>query len=167
MQRAAIVAGAALAFVGPTRADSLGAIGLDDGDAAELSHQVDVSFADRTATYRVERELSNTAAGVERVEMFIDLPSRGVVRSFRVSSGDRWIDGALLPADRARDAFAELTTTGTQLAHGPTMLEIDGDARAKLTAYPLAPGARLRVEYTIEAPVCYASGRWIAEYPAS
>ena len=167
MTRAAIVAGAALAFVGPTRADSLGAIGLDEAEAAELSHQVDVSFADRTATYRVERELSNPAAGVERVELFIDLPSRGVVRGFRVSSGDRWIDGALLPADRARDAFAELTTSGAQLAHGPALLETEGDGRAKLTAYPVAPGARLRVAYTIEAPVCYAAGRWIAEYPAS
>jgi hypothetical protein len=167
MTRAAIVAGAALAFVGPTRADSISVVGPEGGAAVELAHQVDVAIADRTATYRVERELANPGTAVVRAELEIELPSRGVVRSFRVSSGDRWIDGTLLPADRARDAFGELTTSGAQLAHGPALLEQEDEGRAKLSAYPLPPGGRLRVAYTIEAPTCYTAGRWIADYPVA
>ncbi|HTJ46256.1 MAG TPA: VIT domain-containing protein, partial [Kofleriaceae bacterium] len=155
-----------LAWATVVRADSLEAIGGDEPSVVELTHTIDAQIADRTATFHVERELSNPSDHVIRAELTIGLPDRAVVRGFRVLSGDRWIDGELVGAEKASDEFERLTTTGAQLAHGPAVMEWVGDGAVRVRAYPMVPGGRLRMAYTIEAPVCFAAGRWIAEFPA-
>src|SRR5262245_27459646 len=165
MTRVAVVAGAVACLASPARADSLEAIGGEGGRMVELAHTVDVEIADRIATFRVERELSNPGDAVVRAELAIDLPTRAVARSFRALAGDRWIDGALLAHDAADAAWERLTTTGTQYAHGPALLAWGDDEALTMRAYPVPPGARLRVAYTLDAPVCFTAGLWIADYP--
>src|SRR5262249_59387925 len=122
-------AGASWALAGVAGADAIEVSGPgdDEGGVVELSHAVDVEISDRTATFRVERELASTAREPIKVETTIDLPTRGVVRSFRMLSGDRWIDARLLPATDATDEFVRLTNDGAQLAHGPVMMEWSDD----------------------------------------
>jgi Vault protein inter-alpha-trypsin domain len=169
--RAAVVAGALVgaglvgALARPVGADSVRAIGGDDGAVVELSHRVDVEIADRVATFHVERELSNHGGAVVRAELSITTPTRAVARAFRFLSGDRWIDGVVREREAADLAFEQLTTTGAQYVHGPAELSWGDDGGLLLQAYPMAAGARLRVAYTLVAPVCYTAGRWITDYP--
>ncbi|MCE9576787.1 MAG: hypothetical protein K8W52_26815, partial [Deltaproteobacteria bacterium] len=156
---------AALALrAAPARADGLVARGSEYATAVERSHTVAIDLRDRVARFEVTRVLANPGDRVTALELAIDLPTAAVARGLRLRAGDRWIDGALLDADLAADRYTELTTGGTQRAHGPAMLRWDNGGLA-LSIYPVPARSAQTIAYTLEAPACYARGRWITDYP--
>ncbi len=111
------------------------------------------------------RTLANPGDRVAEVELRIALPVGAVARDLRVRAGDRWLRGELIATDDAVARYAALTTDGAQQAHGPALLRWNDGEGLVLAAYPVRPRGAITVAYTLEAPACFAHGRWITDYP--
>lgn len=147
------------------RADDLGA--TYGGDLEEAEHRARVTIEDGLARIAVTRTFHNAGDRPDEALLSIDLPTGAVARSLRVRPGKRWYQGELLAAAAAQHSYQQLTSDGEEATPGPALLQWTDSGELELQAYPVAAGGRLQIEYTLEAPLCYANGSYVVDYPRS
>jgi len=168
MRRKALLlaAGVAAALVPVcARADELN--GTYEGNVVELRHVVEVERQGDLALFHVERTVKNRGGQPEEIELTFALPMAGVADRFGLLTGGAWRRGVVMDADAAGKRYRQLTSSGTPRRSGPALLAWESAGLLTASAYPVVVGGTVNLRYRLKAPLCYASGWLITDYPMS
>ena len=153
------------AAAGVAAADTV--MGMHAAPLALGPARVEVAIVDRLARTTVRYDVINPSATADEAEITIDAPAGAVATGLRVSTGGRWLDGRLLDAEDARARYQRFVEAPFVAARGPALLEGGVHAPLRLTVLFVPARGRVTVEYQLEAPVCYAHGRWLGALPGA
>lgn len=159
-----IWAGVAAALV-PLRAHADSIHTTYGGEAVETAHRVTVTRDGSRAVFTVQRRLESRSDHPDEVRLRISLPSAAVVDRLRYLVGGRWREGALMDRESAEELYGRLTATGGGSRRGPALLAWRRDGEVELSVFPVPARGSITVEYRLAAPLCYARGHYITDYP--
>jgi subtilisin-like proprotein convertase family protein len=131
----------------------------------EVSHTVDVTFADGVATYKVRRQFANPGKVADEAGLAIDLPYGAAATGLRIRAHDTWYDGELMEREKAAALYKELTGFGAYAPKDPALLQWLWADKLYLQIFPVMPGSVSTVEYTLTVPSRYVNGRYWLSYP--
>jgi hypothetical protein len=118
------------------------------------------------ATVVVQRLLENAGPRHDQAEVDLFIPLEAVATGLRTrGSRGAWFDGDLLEAEAAAKRYQELTGLGGYYPKDPALLSWREQGHLALQVFPLAPGDRKLVEYTLELPTEYRDGRHHLKIP--
>ena len=78
----------------------------------------------------------------------------------------RWFVGELMEAEAAAAKYHELTGIGGYYPKDPALLSWRSQGHLALQVFPVPPGERKTVSYTLEMPTEYRDGRHELTIPA-
>jgi subtilisin-like proprotein convertase family protein len=131
----------------------------------EVAHAVQLRVVDGVARFRVRRSFANYGKRHEEAVLGIVLPHGAAIVGLRIRGRDRWHDGELLEAEKARKLYRELTGLGPHKPRDPALLRWVWANEAELFLFPVPPKRTATVEYTLVAPTHYRGGRYHCDYP--
>jgi subtilisin-like proprotein convertase family protein len=131
----------------------------------EVAHEVDVTFKDGGARYRVRRTFHNAGARHEEAVLSLRLPPGAAAVGLRIRAEDKWYDGELMEAERAEQLYQELTGIGPHTPRDPALLAWSWADELLLRVFPVPPGGIATVEYTLVAQASYTQGEYSLWYP--
>jgi hypothetical protein len=155
---------AATLAMGEVRAGADTIKGSYDDQLQERSHRVRVTRKNRIAHFEVTRVFANRARRVDELMLHITLPSGAVATGLRLRQGGRWIRGKLMASKAAGALYDKLTTKGPVRSKGPALLAWESRGTLVLRVFPIPAGGSVKVEYTLEAPLCYRNGWELTDY---
>jgi hypothetical protein len=126
----------------------------------ELSHTVTARMYRGAVILTVTRQLHNDTVSYQQLTHTLVIPDAAVVTSFKAGS-----EAALLDADEASTRWSELISPGEAEPTTSAMLQWTYTGDPELEVFGFAPGATLAIEYTLQLPPVYDSGRWVIDYP--
>jgi hypothetical protein len=170
MRKVALTAGlCVLAIALQTRAAHADELDSMSGQRlVETLHHVGVAVDHGLATLHVLRTFESEGNGVNRMRLSIRTPASAVATGLGLEASEGWIDGAFLESWEAEEIHAWMASGEGQGPAGPSALlwgTYSGDELI-LDAFPLLPGSRLSIRYTLLAPMQYRDGRYYLDYPA-
>ncbi len=161
---AALATVVALVCARQARADVL--VSTRGEPLVETAHVVDVEVADGIATMVVERTFENKGSSPDQVELEIVLPDGAVATGMRIKGQNEWYGGELMEAQMASVVYESLTGYGPWEMKDPAILFWSDLGTLGLWMFPVNPGTRSTVEYTLVVPVQYRDGKNAFSYPA-
>jgi len=153
-------------FTGPRRAaaqqenDDLSGL---RGVLEERQHRVELTIGPGHATLVVQRTVENLGRRHDQADWQIFLPPTAVATLLRtrgvVDGAPRWFVGELMEAEAAAAKYHELTGIGGYYPKDPALLSWRSQGHLALQVFPVPPGERKTVSYTLEMPTAYHDGR--------
>lgn len=131
----------------------------------EVSHTVDITLANGTATYKVRRQFANPGKVSDEAALSIDLPYGAAATGLRIKAHDKWYEGDLMEAEAAAKLYQELTGVGPFAPKDPALLRWLWADKLELRVFPVMPHGISTVEYTLTVPTRYANGKYVLSYP--
>ncbi|MBN2360077.1 MAG: VWA domain-containing protein [Deltaproteobacteria bacterium] len=131
----------------------------------EVAHEVAVEIERGLARLRVRRTFENRGQQPDQVETEFSLPEGAVATGMRIKGKRQWYQGQLLEAEMARVAYESLTGYGPWDLKDPAILFWNDQGRLGLFVFPVSPGTRSLVEYTLLVPLAYRNGSYFFSYP--
>ncbi len=160
-----LLAAGAMAALLPARARADELTGTYEGNVVETRHAVTVERKGDLAVFRVERAVKNRGSQPEEIQLTFALPMAGVADRFEVYTGGAWRDGVLMEAGAAAKRYEALTGSGKPRRSGPALLAWESAGFLSISAYPVVVNGTVRLRYRLKAPLCYADGWMITDYP--
>lgn len=145
--------------------------GLRSDALKETAHRVQITLATTHATLRVQRSVWNGGPRHDQATFMIDVPEFSVATALATlgtkDGSPFWFRGELMEAEAAARKYEELTGVGGYYPKDPALLSWREQSRLALQVFPCAPSASKWIEYTLEMPMHYASGRYFMELPSA
>jgi hypothetical protein len=144
------------------------AVGQDEltglrGLLEEREHHIDVTLAAGHATLVVRRTVENLGTRHDQADWQIELPPTAVATLLRtrgtLNGVPRWFVGELMDAEEAAAKYHELTGIGGYYPKDPALLSWRSQGHLALQVFPVPPGERKTVSYTLQMPTVYREGR--------
>ena len=133
------------------------------GVLEERQHRIDLTIAPGHATLVVQRTVENLGRRHDQADWQIFLPETAVATLLRtrgmVDGVPRWFVGELMEAEAAAAKYRELTGIGGYYPKDPALLSWRSPGHLALQVFPVPPGERKTVSYTLEMPTTYRDGR--------
>lgn len=133
------------------------------GVLEERQHRVDVTIGPGHATLVVQRTVENLGRRHDQADWQIFLPPTAVATLLRtrgmMDGAPRWFVGELMEAEAAAAKYHELTGIGGYYPKDPALLSWRSQGHLALQVFPVPPGERKTVSYTLEMPTTYHDGR--------
>jgi hypothetical protein len=144
-------------------------VGTRSEKLVENAHEIRLSLAADRAILRVRRRVFNGGDRADQALFEIDLPD-GAVATQLATLGARagrpfWFQGELMEAEAAAAKYRELTGIGGHYPKDPALLSWRSQGQLVLQVFPCLPKANKWIEYTLEIPTRYQSGRYFVELP--
>ncbi len=136
-----------------------------DQPMKEIRHEVALRIHNGVARYRVERVFSNEGKRHDEAVVDISLPVGAAATGLRIKVGNHWFEGELMRRERAAELYRELTGFGPHLAKDPALLSWNWSSELELRMFPVPPGGKSTVGYSLTAPTSYRDGRYYVAYP--
>ncbi len=146
----------------PAGADTLTATRAQD--LRETAHRVDITVRKGIATYVVRRTFHNRGRRADEARLDITLPHGAVATGLRIKAGSKWYTGELMHARKAEQLYRKLTGLGPSEPKDPALLYWQWTGRLGLRVFPIFPGKKSTVEYTLTVPAGYADGDYHVSY---
>lgn len=147
----------------PAAADSLSAtLGQP---LKEVAHKVDIRLKSGVASYRVRRTFYNAGKRHEEASLAISLPYGAAATGLRIRGKKQWFNGELMERTKAAALYRKLTGLGPHAPRDPALLHWVWTNQIHLQVFPVPPGRRATVEYTLTVPTRYNAGRYTLSYP--
>ena len=147
----------------PARAAAQDELGGLRGVLQERQHRIDLTIAPGHATLVVQRTVENLGRRHDQADWQIYLPSTAVATLLRtrgmVDGAPRWFVGDLMEAEAAAAKYRELTGIGGYYPKDPALLSWRSQGHLALQVFPVPPGERKTVSYTLQMPTTYKDGR--------
>lgn len=144
--------------------------GLRSEALKETAHRVQITLTPTHATLRVQRSVWNGGSRHDQATFRIEVPEFSVATALATlgtKDGNAfWFRGELMEAEAAARKYEELTGIGGYYPKDPALLSWRGQSELALQVFPCAPSASKWIEYTLEMPMHYASGRYFIELPS-
>ncbi|MBW2458198.1 MAG: proprotein convertase P-domain-containing protein [Deltaproteobacteria bacterium] len=131
----------------------------------EIRHEVALRINNGVARYRVERVFSNEGKLHDEAVVDISLPVGAAATGLRIKVGNDWFEGELMRRERAAELYRELTGFGPHLPKDPALLSWRWSSELELRVFPVPPGGKSTVGYSLTAPTTYRDGRYFVAYP--
>ncbi len=164
-RKALLLAAGVTAALAPVRARADELTGTYEGNVVELRHVVEVERRGDLAVFRVERTVKNRGSQPEEIQLTLALPVAGVADRFQLLTGGAWRTGVVMDAAAASRRYDELTSSGEPRRTGPALLAWESSGLLTASAYPVVVGGSVNLRYRLKAPLCYAGGWLITDYP--
>ncbi len=140
------------------------------GVLEERQHRIDVTIGPGHATLVVQRTVENLGRRHDQADWQIHLPSTAVATLLRtrgiMDGAPRWFVGELMEAEAAAAKYHELTGIGGYYPKDPALLSWRSQGHLALQVFPVPPGDRKTVSYTLQMPTAYRDGRHELTIPA-
>jgi hypothetical protein len=163
----AALAVAAIAVTEATKADDVW--GTRSQELREMAHDIRITMAATHATLRVRRSFFNGGPRHDQATVYIDLPEGAVATGLATLGAQKghpfWFRGDLMEAEAAAKKYRELTGLGGYYPKDPALLSWRQQDLLALQVFPCAPSSTKWVEYTLDMPTGYESGRYFVELP--
>jgi hypothetical protein len=144
--------------------------GLRSEALKETAHRVQITLSTTHATLRVQRSVWNGGPRHDQATFMIDVPASSVATALATlgtkDGSPFWFRGELMEAEAAARKYEELTGIGGYYPKDPALLSWRDQSLLALQVFPCAPKASKWIEYTLEMPMHYASGRYFIELPS-
>jgi hypothetical protein len=152
----------------PASADTLSGT---RGEIRDRGHTIELRLHPGHAVLVVRRTFENAGNKHDQAILDIDsMPSGAVatgLRTLGTSNGKpTWFDGELLDAEVAAARYKYFTGIGGYYPKDPALLSWRTADYLKLQVFPIDPKGQKTIEYTLEVPTTYDSGRYTIELPA-
>jgi subtilisin-like proprotein convertase family protein len=133
----------------------------------EVAHEVDVRLKKGVAVFTIRRTFANAGKRHEEASLRIHLPYGAAATGLRIrgQGKKRWYKGELMEATKAAALYKKLTGFGPHAPKDPALLYWVWANEVHLQVFPVAPGGKSTVEYTLTVPTRYADGRYTLSYP--
>ena len=135
----------------------------------EREHRVDLTLAAGHATLVVRRTVENLGKRHDQADWQIELPPTAVATLLRtrgtMNGVPRWFVGELIEAEQAAAKYHELTGIGGYYPQDPALLSWRSQGHLALQVFPVPPGERKTVSYTLQMPTVYRDGRYEITIP--
>lgn len=164
-QKGLLLAAGVAAALAPVRARADELTGTYEGNVVELRHVVKVERRGDLAVFRVDRTIKNRGHQPEEIQLTLSLPVAGVADRFQLLTGGAWRTGVVMEAAAAARRYQQLTSSGEPRRSGPALLSWESSGLLTASAYPVVVGGSVNLRYRLKAPLCYAGGWLITDYP--
>ncbi len=133
----------------------------------EVAHRVDVRLKKGVAVFTIRRTFANAGKRHEEASLRIHLPYGAAATGLRIrgQGKKRWYKGELMEAGKAAALYKKLTGFGPHTPRDPALLYWIWANEVHLQVFPVAPGGKSTVEYTLTVPTRYSEGRYTLSYP--
>ncbi|RLB55297.1 MAG: hypothetical protein DRI90_19560, partial [Deltaproteobacteria bacterium] len=131
----------------------------------EIRHDVALRIKNGVARYRVARVFSNQGKRHDEAVVDISLPVGAAATGLRIKVGNDWFEGELMRRERAAELYRKLTGFGPHLPKDPALLSWKWSSDLELRVFPVPPGGKSTVGYSLTAPTSYRDGRYYVAYP--
>ena len=149
----------------PVRADSV--VGTRGGGyVTEEAHDIAVALHRGHAQLVVRRTLDNGGTVTDEAIFDIDLPTAAAAIGLRTRGTKKWYAGDLMGAARAAARYRKLTGFNPNVVpKDPTILYWTSPRSLAMQVFPIAPGTKKSVEYTLVMPMEYEDGAYRVRLP--
>jgi subtilisin-like proprotein convertase family protein len=147
----------------PAAADSL--IATRSQPLREVAHGVDIRLKNGVAIFRVRRTFANAGKLHEEARLTISLPFGAAATGLRIRGKKKWFDGELMERNKAAALYRKLTGIGPHEPRDPALLSWNWANELQLNVFPVPPGKKATVEYTLTVPTRYSRGHYTLSYP--
>ncbi len=131
----------------------------------EVAHRVDIRLKNGVAIIRVQRTFANAGTLHEEARLTISLPFGAAATGLRIRGKKRWFVGELMERNKAAALYQKLTGIGPHEPKDPALLSWNWANELQLNVFPVPPGKKATVEYTLTVPTRYNRGRYTLSYP--
>ncbi len=131
----------------------------------EVSHKVDIRLKNGVAIFRVRRTFANAGKKHEEARLIINLPFGAAATGLRIRGKKQWFNGELMERNKAAALYQKLTGIGPHEPRDPALLSWNWASELQLNVFPVPPGKKATVEYTLTVPTRYSRGRYTLSYP--
>ena len=122
-----------------------------------------MTLAPGHATLLVQRTVENLGRRHDQADWQIILPATAVATQLRtrgvLDGVPRWFVGELMEAEEAARKYRELTGVGGYYPKDPALLSWRSQGHLALQVFPVPPGERKTISYTLKMPTEYRDGR--------
>ena len=129
----------------------------------ERQHRIELTMGPGHATLVVQRTVENLGHRHDQADWQIYLPATAVATLLRtrgvVDGVPRWFVGELMEAEAASAKYKELTGIGGYYPKDPALLSWRSQGHLALQVFPVPPGERKTISYTLQMPTAYHDGR--------
>jgi hypothetical protein len=154
---------ACVTVVAPARVSAQDSLSGLRGLLEERQHKIDVTLAPGHATLLVQRTVENLGRRHDQADWQIILPGTAVATQLRtrgvLDGVPRWFVGELMEAEEAARKYRELTGVGGYTPKDPALLSWRSQGHLALQVFPVPPGERKTISYTLKMPTEYHDGR--------
>lgn len=129
----------------------------------EVAHTAELRLDRGFAELVVRRTVDNGGPRHDQAMFGIDLPPGAVATGLRtlgtLDGQPHWFAGELMEAEAAAEKYRELTGIGGYYPKDPALLSWRHQGHLMLQVFPVPPGEKKTIEYTLILPTRYESGR--------
>ena len=140
------------------------------GVLEERQHRIEVTLAPGHATLLVQRTVENLGPRHDQADWQIYIPGTAAATQLRtrgvLDGVPRWFVGELMEAEDAAKKYRELTGVGGYYPKDPALLSWRSQGHLALQVFPVPPGERKTISYTLKMPTEYRDGRHELTIPA-
>lgn len=153
----------------PGRADTLS--GTKSPEMYDRGNTIEVRVDRGHATLVVTRIFENRGTKHDQAMLHITgMPDGAVATGLRSLGGDTnkpiWFVAELMDAEAAAKKYRELTGIGGYYPKDPALLSWRSQGHLALQVFPVAPKSQKTVEFTLDAPTHWLSGKHVLEIPS-
>jgi hypothetical protein len=139
------------------------------GPLAERQHDIHVTLQPGHARLVVRRSVENAGARHDQALFDLYLPESAAAVGLRtlglVDGRPHWFPGDLMEAEAAARKYERLTGIGGAYPKDPALLSWRSPGHLLLQVFPVAPGDRKTIEYTLVLPTEYSRGQHRVRLP--